>query len=128
MTDGGSESSVQFGFFAALTDADTIGDPSQHTGISDFDETDAVNMPMIPGVSTAPVFVAAIAYCELGRVERAWLVPPYELSANCCRGNRLKDLTLFRRVLHSGRITGEGLDRCSTGSPSTSACQTAISC
>ena len=47
-----------------MTDADYIGDPSQHTGIYAFDEIDAVNMLMIPGVTTAPVFVAAIAYCE----------------------------------------------------------------
>lgn len=51
-------------FFEGMTDADYIGDPSQHTGIYAFDEIDAVNMLMIPGVTTAPVFVAAIAYCE----------------------------------------------------------------
>ncbi len=47
-----------------LTDADYIGDPSQHTGIYAFDEVEAVNMLMVPGVTSAPVFAAAIAYCE----------------------------------------------------------------
>ncbi len=47
-----------------LNDTDYIGDPSQHTGIYALDEVDAVNMMMIPGVTTAPVLTAAIAYCE----------------------------------------------------------------
>ena len=98
MTDGGSESSVPSGFFVALTDADTIGDLSQHTGISDFDEIDTVNMLMIPGVSTAPVFVAAIAYCELGRVERASLDSAQR--HNCDGG--AYETNVFERTINPG--------------------------
>lgn len=43
-------SSVLSVFFDGLTDADYIGDPSQHAGIYTFDEIDAVNMLMIPAV------------------------------------------------------------------------------
>lgn len=49
---------------ADMSDGDYIGDPSQHTGIYAFDEIDALNMLMIPGVTTAPVLAAGIAYCE----------------------------------------------------------------
>ena len=47
-----------------LADADYIGDPSQHTGIYAFDEIDALNMLMVPGVTTVPVINAGIAYCR----------------------------------------------------------------
>jgi hypothetical protein len=47
-----------------LVDADYIGDPSQHTGIFAFDEIDALNLLMVPGVTTAPVINAAIVYAE----------------------------------------------------------------
>lgn len=47
-----------------LADADYIGDPSQHTGIYAFDEIDALNLLMVPGVTTVPVINAGIAYAE----------------------------------------------------------------
>jgi uncharacterized protein len=47
-----------------LTDTDYIGDPSQHTGIFAFDEIDALNLLMMPGVTTAPVINSAIGYAE----------------------------------------------------------------
>ena len=47
-----------------LTDTDYIGDPSQHTGIFAFDEIDALNLLMVPGVTTVPVINAGIAYAE----------------------------------------------------------------
>jgi len=47
-----------------LVDGDYIGDPSQHTGIYSFDEIDALNMLMIPGITTAPVLIAGVAYAE----------------------------------------------------------------
>jgi phage tail sheath protein FI len=49
---------------ADIVDADYIGDPSQHAGIFAFDEIDALNLLMLPGVTTAPVINAAIAYAE----------------------------------------------------------------
>jgi len=49
---------------AGLTDMDYIGDPANHTGLYAFDEIDALNMVAFPGVTTAPVFHAGIAYCE----------------------------------------------------------------
>jgi len=49
---------------AGLTDADYIGDPANHTGLYAFDEIDALNMVAVPGVATAPVIHAGIAYCE----------------------------------------------------------------
>jgi hypothetical protein len=45
-------------------DADYIGDPSQHTGFYAFDEIDALNLLMVPGVTTVPVTNAGIAYAE----------------------------------------------------------------
>jgi len=47
-----------------LDDADYIGDPSQHTGFYAFDEIDALNMLMAPGVTTANVIHAGITYAE----------------------------------------------------------------
>ena len=47
-----------------MSDADYIGDPAQRTGMRAFDAIEDINMIMIPGVTTAPVLVAAIAYCE----------------------------------------------------------------
>lgn len=47
-----------------LNDADYIGDPSQHTGFYAFDEIDALNMLMAPGVTTANVIHAGITYAE----------------------------------------------------------------
>jgi len=47
-----------------LSDVDFIGDPSQHTGYYAFDEIDAVNMILVPGVTTANVIQNGIAYCE----------------------------------------------------------------
>lgn len=47
-----------------LNDIDYIGDPSQHTGFYTFDEIDALNMLMAPGVTTANVIHAGITYAE----------------------------------------------------------------
>jgi len=47
-----------------LADADFIGDPSQHTGLYGFDEIDALNLLMVPGVTTVPVINAGIGYAE----------------------------------------------------------------
>jgi len=49
---------------ADLSDIDYMGDPSQHTGFYAFDEVDALNMLLAPGVTTAPVISGAIAYAE----------------------------------------------------------------
>ncbi len=49
---------------ADLSDIDYMGDPSQHTGFYAFDEIDALNILMAPGVTTAPVISGAIAYAE----------------------------------------------------------------
>ena len=49
---------------ADLSDIDYMGDPSQHTGFYAFDEVDALNILMAPGVTTAPVISGAIAYAE----------------------------------------------------------------
>jgi len=47
-----------------LSDIDYMGDPSQHTGFYSFDEIDALNILMAPGITTAPVISGAIAYAE----------------------------------------------------------------
>ena len=47
-----------------MADADYAGDASNHTGLYAFDEIDAVNMLAVPGVTSAPVIHAGIAYCE----------------------------------------------------------------
>ncbi len=47
-----------------MSDIDYMGDPSQHTGFYAFDEIDALNILMAPGVTTAPVISGAIAYAE----------------------------------------------------------------
>jgi len=47
-----------------LDDADYCGDPSQHTGFYAFDEIDALNLVMAPGVTTAEVIHAGITYAE----------------------------------------------------------------
>lgn len=47
-----------------MNDADYIGDPSQHTGLYAFDEIDALNLLMVPGVATVPVINAGITYAE----------------------------------------------------------------
>jgi len=49
---------------AVLTDSDYIGDPSQRTGLFAFDEIDALNLLMVPGVTTVPVINAGIGYAE----------------------------------------------------------------
>ncbi len=49
---------------AGLTDADYIGDPSAHTGFYAFDEIDALNLALAPGVTTAAVIHGGIAYAE----------------------------------------------------------------
>ena len=49
---------------AGVTDSDYIGDPSQNTGLYAFDEIDALNLLMVPGVTTVPVINAGIAYAE----------------------------------------------------------------
>ena len=49
---------------AGLTDTDYIGDPSAHTGFYAFDEIDALNLLMAPGVTTPGVIHGGIAYAE----------------------------------------------------------------
>jgi phage tail sheath protein FI len=49
---------------AEMWDSDFVGDPAIHTGLYAFDEIDALNLLMVPGVSSAPVIHGAIAYCE----------------------------------------------------------------
>jgi phage tail sheath protein FI len=48
-----------------MADSDYIGDPSQHTGLFAFDEIDALNLLMVPGVTTVPVINAGIGYAEI---------------------------------------------------------------
>ncbi|MHB9038485.1 MAG: phage tail sheath C-terminal domain-containing protein [Armatimonadota bacterium] len=47
-----------------IGDTDYIGDSSQHIGLYAFDEIDALNILALPGVTTAPVIIAGIAYAE----------------------------------------------------------------
>jgi len=47
-----------------LDDADYSGDPSQHTGFYAFNEIDALNLIMVPGVTTAEVIHAGVTYAE----------------------------------------------------------------
>ena len=47
-----------------LADPDYMGDSSQHTGIYAFDEINALNILLIPGVTTAEVIQGGIAYAE----------------------------------------------------------------
>ena len=49
---------------AGLSDTDYIGDPSAHTGFYAFDEIDALNLLMVPGVTTPGVIHGGIAYAE----------------------------------------------------------------
>jgi hypothetical protein len=47
-----------------LDDNDYIGDASQHLGLYALDEIDALNLLLVPGVTTAAVIQAGIGYCE----------------------------------------------------------------
>jgi len=47
-----------------LADADFTGDSSQHTGVYAFDEIDALNILLVPGVTTAQVIAGGITYAE----------------------------------------------------------------
>lgn len=47
-----------------LADADFVGEPSQHTGFHAFDEIDALNILLVPGVTTAQVITGGITYAE----------------------------------------------------------------
>ena len=49
---------------AGLSDTDYIGDPAAHTGLHAFDEIDALNLLMAPGVTTPGVIHGGIAYAE----------------------------------------------------------------
>lgn len=49
---------------SGMTDSDYIGDQSKHTGLYAFDEIDAINLLMVPGITTVPVVAAGIAYAE----------------------------------------------------------------
>ncbi|MCE5322380.1 phage tail sheath subtilisin-like domain-containing protein [bacterium] len=49
---------------SGLADADYIGDASQHTGFYAFDEIDALNIVLAPGVTTAQVIAGGITYAE----------------------------------------------------------------
>jgi len=48
-----------------LTDEDYIGDHSQHTGFTAFEDVFDLNLLCIPGVTTGPVINAALTYAEL---------------------------------------------------------------
>ena len=50
--------------WAGLSDTDYIGDPAAHTGFYAFDEIDALNLLMVPGVTTPGVIHGGIAYAE----------------------------------------------------------------
>ena len=50
--------------WAGLSDTDYIGDPAAHTGLYAFDEIDALNLLMVPGVTTPGVIHGGIAYAE----------------------------------------------------------------
>lgn len=62
-----------------MTDADYVGDPSQHTGFCAFDEIDALNILLVPGVTTAQVISAGIAYAESRRDVLFIAEPPIHL-------------------------------------------------
>lgn len=62
-----------------LTDADYVGDPSQHTGFHAFDEIDALNILLVPGVTTAQVIGGGIAYAESRRDVLFIAEPPIHL-------------------------------------------------
>jgi len=47
-----------------ICDADYIGSPSARTGIYAFDEIEDLNILLVPGVTTAPVITACVAYAE----------------------------------------------------------------
>jgi hypothetical protein len=49
---------------ACIGDVDCTGDPSQHTGFYAFDEIDALNILIVPGVTTATVINGGITYAE----------------------------------------------------------------
>jgi hypothetical protein len=49
---------------ACIGDPDCTGDPSQHTGFYAFDEIDALNILIVPGVTTATVINGGITYAE----------------------------------------------------------------
>ncbi len=49
---------------AGLSDTDYIGDPAAHTGFYAFDEIDALNLALVPGVTTPGVIHGGIAYAE----------------------------------------------------------------
>ncbi len=57
---------------SGLVDADYIGDPSAHTGLYAFDEIDALNLALVPGVTTPAVIHGGIAYAE-GRKDLMFL-------------------------------------------------------
>lgn len=47
-----------------LADADYVGDSASHTGLYALDEVDALNMVVLPGVTSGSVIHSALAYCE----------------------------------------------------------------
>nr|MCL4500214.1 phage tail sheath subtilisin-like domain-containing protein [Chloroflexota bacterium] len=47
-----------------MCDADYIGSSSGRTGLYAFDEIEDINIMLVPGVSTAPVITAGVAYAE----------------------------------------------------------------
>ena len=47
-----------------LGDADYLGDPAARTGLYAFDEVDALNLALVPGVTTPAVIHGGIAYAE----------------------------------------------------------------
>jgi len=47
-----------------MVDTDYIGSSAAHTGFYAFDEIDDLNILLVPGVTTAPVITACVAYAE----------------------------------------------------------------
>jgi hypothetical protein len=48
----------------SIDDADYIGDESQKLGYNACDGVDALNLVMVPGITTPAVAIAGLAYCE----------------------------------------------------------------
>lgn len=62
-----------------LADADFIGDSSQRTGFYAFDEIDALNILLAPGVTTAQVIAGGITYAESRKDLLFIAEPPVQL-------------------------------------------------
>lgn len=49
---------------SGMEDCDYFGDPAAHTGFYAFDSIESLNLLLVPGVTSAPVIHAGIAYAE----------------------------------------------------------------